>query len=112
MNCCSKYFLILGFGRLVTTEPEFCRVADTRPNRVAEPSIGSALTKMSFLQKLLSRLIRSSILRGLRVDRVSSFLPPLPVRVGAIPIMVFMCKLIQDCIRHLLIACYRSCIDS
>jgi len=38
-----KIFLILGFGRLVMTE--YFRVADTRPNRVVEPSIGSALAR-------------------------------------------------------------------
>jgi len=39
-----KIFLILGFGRLLTTEYHiFGRVSDTRPNRVSKPSIGSAL---------------------------------------------------------------------
>src|SRR6218665_2687392 len=42
MNCCSNFFFNT-VGRLVTTE--YCRVADTRPNRVTEPSIGSALKK-------------------------------------------------------------------
>jgi len=35
-----NFFLILGFGSVVTTD---YRISNTRPNRVAEPIIGSAL---------------------------------------------------------------------
>ena len=41
---------MLGFGMVLTTE--YCRVPDTRPNRVAEPSIGSALQSRCLVQIL------------------------------------------------------------
>ena len=44
MNCCSQIFFQYSVSAgLWRPSIEYCRVADTRPNRVTEPSIGSAL---------------------------------------------------------------------